>query len=96
MKIFKLKMGVKENKRNNTLFDSEVPLNPIFFEVSNIILKDFQEKNPVFFRNKGISSEYYCSILNEQIVLFQQAGITEWCGYAKDYLINLNKVREND
>lgn len=85
------KSEIEENKRYNILFNERVPLNSIFFKVINIIIENFQERNLIFYEKRGIPFEYFCLTLNEQINLFEQEGIVNWCGYAQDYLVYLKE-----
>ena len=66
-----------------------------FFEISELIIKDFQERNPIFYEENGVPVNYFYSILNEQISMFQEKGVVNfWCGYARDYLLSLTERGE--
>jgi len=73
----------QKNSRENT-----IPYSKRIYGISHLIIKDFIRRNPKFYQKNGVPVNYFCSNLNEQIVLLQEKGIIKfWCGYAKDYLI---------
>jgi len=72
-----------KNSRETSLF-----LSKKIWGISHLILKDFIKRNPQFYQKRGVPLNYFCNTLNEQIVLLQEKGIIKnWCGYARDYLI---------